>query len=163
MVFAGVFQWASVFFLMRRAARTDGTQTTIVSALRAFGASVSITSAVGQGFCDIVVGYGGRNFLIEIKDPTKPKADRQLTPDQVKFRDAWQGQYAVVETVEQAISILKESQMKYESAISRLEVARENCERNEAIHRAENNDGQAKLDRALSSSYIVAIALLKST
>ena len=55
---------------------------------------------------DLLVGFRGRNYLLEVKDPSKPKADRQLTPDQVKFRDNWNGHYAVVETVEQAIAEL---------------------------------------------------------
>ena len=55
---------------------------------------------------DLLVGFRGRNYLLEVKDPSKPKADRQLTPDQVKFRDNWNGYYAVVETVEQAIAEL---------------------------------------------------------
>lgn len=91
-----------------RAARTDGNQTQIVNGLRAAGISVSITSAIGQGFPDLVCGYLGRNFLLEIKDPTKPKADRQLTPDQVTFRDNWKGQYSKVETLDDAIKTIQE-------------------------------------------------------
>lgn len=88
---------------MTRARRVDGNQKRIVDGLRAFGASVYVGSALGSGFPDLVCGFGGRTFLLEVKDPSKPKADRQLTPDQVKFRDSWQGHYAVVETLEQAI------------------------------------------------------------
>jgi len=92
--------------IMRRAARTDGNQTVIVDALRGFGASVHVGSAIGRGFPDIICGYRGRTFLFEIKDPSKPKGDRQLTPDQVKFRNSWNGHYAVIERVEQAINEL---------------------------------------------------------
>ncbi len=90
---------------MRR--RTDGNQSHIVNGLRAFGASVYVGSSLGKGFPDLVVGYSGRNYLIEVKDPSKPRADRQLTPDQVAFRASWKGQYSVVETLEQAIEEIK--------------------------------------------------------
>lgn len=85
-----------------RAARVDGNQSEIVDGLRAAGVSVFITSVIGDGFPDLVCGYLGRNYLLEIKDPSKPKADRRLKPDQIKFRDAWKGQYAVVETLAEA-------------------------------------------------------------
>jgi len=91
---------------MRRAARTDGNQTAIVTALRKVGASVFITSAVGRGFPDLVCVYGGRAVFLECKDPTKPKADRQLTPDQVVFKAQCQGLYYVVETIEQAMAAI---------------------------------------------------------
>jgi len=89
-----------------RAARVDGNQSAIVDGLRAAGVSVFVTSGIGGGFPDLVCSYAGRNYLIEVKDPTKPKADRQLTPEQVKFRDSWQGQYAVVESLEQALQVV---------------------------------------------------------
>lgn len=92
---------------VRRAAKIDGNQGKIVDGLRAFGASVHIGSAIGQGFPDVIVGYGGRTYLFEIKDPAKPKSKRKLTDDQVRFRDSWKGHYAVIETVEQAIEELQ--------------------------------------------------------
>jgi len=95
---------------MRRAPRTDGNQPQIVQDLRKIGASVAIGSAIGKGFPDLVVGYRGKTFLLEVKDPSKPKSDRQLTPDQVKFRDGWNGHYAVVETSEQAIDSLQRAE-----------------------------------------------------
>jgi len=91
---------------MRRAGKIDDNQTAIVNALRAHGASVSITSAVGQGFPDLCIGFGGRTFILELKDGSKSPSRRRLTPDQVKFKNAWQGQYAVVETIEQAIAAI---------------------------------------------------------
>jgi hypothetical protein len=44
---------------------------------------------------------------MEVKDPSKPKSDRQLTPAQKIFHDSWTGPIFVVETAEQAISIIK--------------------------------------------------------
>jgi hypothetical protein len=71
----------------------DGNQAQIVEALRAIeGCKVVVASAVGSGFPDLVVGYRGFNFLVELKDPTKPKADQCLTPDQEEFHRNWTGQ-----------------------------------------------------------------------
>ena len=91
---------------MRRAARVDGNQAEIVKALRQIGASVATCHAVGQGFPDICVGYNGDTFLLEIKDPTKPKGDQKLTPSQVEWHQSWRGHVAVVKTVQQALEAI---------------------------------------------------------
>lgn len=110
---------------MRKAARTDGTQQAIVSALREAGASVEILAQCGKGVPDLLVGVsslpfhfsdGNRrlivatvksiNFLIEVKDPTKPKRDQKLTPDQERWHANWKGQVAVVHTVEEALRVI---------------------------------------------------------
>lgn len=91
---------------MRRAARVDANQTEIVQALRDMGASVAITSMVGSGFPDIVVGFRGRNYLIEIKDGSKPPSKRKLTEDEQRFFDAWRGTIFVVNNVNEALEII---------------------------------------------------------
>ncbi len=84
---------------MRRAAKVDGNQSDIVADLRAIpNCSVQILSAVGQGCPDLLIGYRGFNFLVELKDPSKPKSDRQLTPDQVEWHAEWHGQVLKAET-----------------------------------------------------------------
>ena len=77
---------------MRRAARVDGNQAEIVSALRGAGCSVCVLSAVGEGCPDLLVGYRGYNFLFEVKDPEQPKHRHELTDEQVEFHASWQGQ-----------------------------------------------------------------------
>lgn len=91
---------------MRRAAKIDANQPEIVQAFRRAGCSVAITSAVGDGFPDLVVGINGLNVLVEIKDGAKPPSARRLTPDQVDFHGNWRGQVIVVETVDQAIDLV---------------------------------------------------------
>ena len=91
---------------MRRAARTDGNQTEIVSALRAIGASVSPTHAIGGGFPDLVVGFRKRSVLFEVKDPKQPPNKRKLTDDEAIWFGNWKGEAYVIETAEQAIAIL---------------------------------------------------------
>jgi Holliday junction resolvase len=85
-----------------RAARTDHNQTEIVNALRKLGCSVAVTSALGKGFPDLVVGWRGRNYLLEIKDGKKTASKRKLTPDEQKFHDFWLGEVKVVESVDDA-------------------------------------------------------------
>jgi Holliday junction resolvase len=89
-----------------RAAKTDANQTEIVAALRKIGASVAITSSVGNGFPDIVCGLGKINFMFECKDGKKVPSARRLTPDQVKFHANWNGAVHVVNSAEEAIQII---------------------------------------------------------
>ena len=91
---------------MRRAGRTDGNQQQLVKELRDIGCSVAVTSMLGKGFPDIVVGYRGKNYLIEIKDPDKPPSQRKLTPDEVKFQESWRGQYAVIHNLDEFMGLL---------------------------------------------------------
>lgn len=91
---------------MRRAAKVDGNHGTIVDALRKVGASVTSLASVGGGCPDIVIGYRGRTFLVEIKDPTQPAGKRALTPDQKDWHVAWRGQVAICETIDDAMAVI---------------------------------------------------------
>lgn len=85
---------------MRKIGRVDANQKELVKQLRLIGASVAITSNVGSGFVDIVVGYRGINYLFEIKDGDKPPSQRKLTKDEMKFHDNWQGDCHVVNNID---------------------------------------------------------------
>lgn len=88
----------------RRAGRTDANQTAIVDALRKVGASVAITSGVGQGLPDLIVGWRGKNLLMELKDGDKPPSARKLTDAEQYFVDHWTGRpVVIVESVEDAL------------------------------------------------------------
>jgi hypothetical protein len=52
------------------------------------------------------VGYQGRNFVFEIKDPTQKPSQRKLTEDEQKWHLNWRGQKAVIETIEEAYAII---------------------------------------------------------
>lgn len=88
---------------MRRAHRVDANQARIVSALRKAGRSVYVTSQVGQGYPDLTVGFRGRNYLLELKDPAQPPSKRALTGDELEFFAEWRGQVAVVHDEQEAI------------------------------------------------------------
>jgi Holliday junction resolvase len=81
--------------------RTDNNQGEIVQALRAAGATVAITSGVGQGFPDLVVGINNTNYLVEVKYHSAP-----LTEDEIEFLRKWRGHYKVVRSVEEAIRMI---------------------------------------------------------
>ena len=93
---------------MRLRARTDQNQTEIVKALRQIGCSVKVTSKLGRGFPDLVVGYRKRNLLLEVKDGNKPLSERRLTPDEQKFDNEWAGQVDVVESPVDAVEFVME-------------------------------------------------------
>lgn len=88
---------------MRRAARTDANQQAIVEALRKAGASVEV---IGKPV-DLLVGFNGRNLLMECKDGRKYPAHRPLTPAQKDFIPNWRGQIVVVLDAEQALRVLE--------------------------------------------------------
>ena len=85
-----------------RARRTDANQQEIVRALRKWGASVAVTSAIGGGFPDLVVGVNGLNILLEVKRPHPPSAGA-LTDHECQWHAMWKGQVAVVRSPAAAI------------------------------------------------------------
>lgn len=68
---------------MRYAARVDANQDQVVSALRAAGAYVWIIGLP----VDLLVGYKGHTFLMEVKDGSK----KRLTKLQEAFFENWCG------------------------------------------------------------------------
>lgn len=93
----------------RLAARTDATQTTIVSALRGIGAMVVVLSAVGRGVPDLLVGFRGRWSLLELKDGAKSPSRQELTPAQVAFSRECQARglpWAKVATIDEALAAI---------------------------------------------------------
>ena len=88
-----------------RAAKVDANQPEIVAALRAVGATVQPLHTVGRGCPDLLVGWRGRNHLIEVKDGSKSPSKRRLRASQVEFAAWWP--VHVVESVEQAMAVLR--------------------------------------------------------
>lgn len=86
-----------------RAARTDANQSEIIHGLRVIGATVQPLHTVGRGCPDILVGWRGKNFLIEIKDGRKPESARTLTADQVNWHGTWAGQVTVAASLDDAL------------------------------------------------------------
>ena len=88
--------------------RTDANHKEIVDAIRKIPfLSVFSTHAIGKGFPDIVIGYKGINYLVEIKDGAKTKSQKKLTEDEIKFHQSWFGQIIVCECVKDVLQLLK--------------------------------------------------------
>ena len=84
---------------MRYAARVDANQTQIVSALRGAGAYVWIIGLP----VDLLVGYKGHTFLVEIKDGSK----KRLTKLQADFFENWSGStLARIDSPESALRMI---------------------------------------------------------
>ncbi len=89
--------------------RIDKNQPEIVKAFRQLGCQVAITSNVGHGFPDLIVGrpWLHKMLMVEIKDGSKPRSARKLTQDEETFRDAWSGSYAVVESIPDVVRVVR--------------------------------------------------------
>ena len=84
---------------MRLAARVDENQKTIVDALRKAGAFVWIIGLP----VDLLVGYKGHTFLVEIKSTSK----KRLTGLQADFFENWSGStLARVDSPEAALRMI---------------------------------------------------------
>jgi len=92
---------------MRLRAKVDGNQPEIVRALREAGASVQTIARMGHGVPDLLVGWRGKNFLFEVKDPSKRLSDRKLTDDEKAWHYTWNGQVAVIESIEAAFEVME--------------------------------------------------------
>jgi len=86
---------------MTRYGRTDKNHTDIVDGLRAVGASVQSLANVGYGVPDLLVGFRGRNYLMEVKTRRG-----KLRKSQVEWFDAWRGDVALVRTLDDALMII---------------------------------------------------------
>lgn len=87
---------------MRRASKIDANQPDVVDALRRLGATVQSLSAVGSGVPDLLVGWNGRTYLLEVKDGSLPPSARRLTDDQEKWHAAWCGSPVFVITCQES-------------------------------------------------------------
>jgi hypothetical protein len=81
-----------------RRAKVDGNQADIVKALRKAGASVELLHRVGAGCPDLLVGYMGDDFLLEVKMPGEKLNDLQQS-----WHLQWRGKVRVVKTPGEAL------------------------------------------------------------
>jgi hypothetical protein len=78
--------------------RTDSNHAEIVTALRQCGATVHSLANVGGGCPDLLVGFRGVNYLLEVKRPGK-----KLRQNQRKWHDDWRGGAVVVRSIDDAL------------------------------------------------------------
>ena len=85
----------------RWAQAPDANQKEIVVALEKVGATVLDLHRVGQGCPDILVGWRGSCYLLELKT-----LKGKLEPSQIEFRDMWKGHFAVVRSPMEALKAI---------------------------------------------------------
>jgi hypothetical protein len=87
----------------RRAPKRDDNERQIVDALRQAGAFVQPLDAV-----DLLVGFRGVWYVMEVKDGGKPLSQRRLTYDELEFvrRLRNEAPFFVVETPKQALEVI---------------------------------------------------------
>lgn len=98
-----------------RAAKVDANQAEIVKVLRACGVSVQPLHTVGGGVPDLLCGFIGLNFLIEVKDGSKVPSAQKLTPDQVVWHAAWKAPVHIVNSIDAALAVVAIYQHKGKS------------------------------------------------
>jgi Holliday junction resolvase len=84
--------------------KIDANQKEIVSALRAAGASVTSLANIGKGCPDLLIGWRGVNYLVEVKN-LDGRGDR-LTPAETEFIRSWRGQVVKILTIDDALALL---------------------------------------------------------
>ena len=85
--------------MKRWAEKRDSVEESIVAALCAYGATVERLS--GSGMPDLLVGYGGQNWLFEVKSGNKG-----LTQKQEAWHAGWNGHVVIVRSAPEAICII---------------------------------------------------------
>lgn len=80
--------------------KRDANHREIVQALRDAYISVFDAGDIGHGYPDLVCGFQGQNYLLEIKTESG-----KLTPDQVEFIDSWRGTVHIVRTPAEALRV----------------------------------------------------------
>ena len=89
-----------------RIRRVDDNQKEIVAVFRRLGASVAITSELGRGFPDLIVGYDNQNVLVEVKDGSKVPSQQKLTSLEQKFFDEWKGKIVIIRSGIEAVHLM---------------------------------------------------------
>lgn len=90
----------------RRAAKVDDNQKEITKAFRDLGWYVLIISQL-KNCCDLIVSKQGVTVAIEIKDGKKPPSKQKLSKGEIKFKEEWQGDYALINCIDQVIELDK--------------------------------------------------------
>jgi hypothetical protein len=88
--------------------RIDANQNELVKTFRDLGASVWVTSMLGKGGPDFVVGLSGRNYLVEAKDGKKVDSRQSLTHSEAKFHATWKGQVIIIKNVQEVIDFVNQ-------------------------------------------------------
>lgn len=79
-----------------RARRTDSNQSSLRALWRAIGGSWLSIAPEHGGEPDALVGWRGKDALVEVKDPNKSPSRIKLRPEQVEWHREWRGRPVTV-------------------------------------------------------------------
>ena len=90
------------------ASRVDNNHKEIVHALKSVGASIIDTAKLGGGLPDLIVGFKGQTFLIEVKNLKTQYGRSGLNKNQKKWLVEWTGgPFAMVTDIDSALRAIK--------------------------------------------------------
>lgn len=89
----------------RLAARVDENHSEIVAAFEKLGCSVLDIHQLKR-CADILVSKNKRTVIVEIKDGKKSKSRRKLTKGEMEFFASWQGESAIVESIDDVLRVV---------------------------------------------------------
>jgi hypothetical protein len=88
----------------RRAARVDANQGEIVETFKRMGWAVLNISQL-KNCCDLMISKNGRTVAVEVKDGSKVASARKLSKGEADFKLVWDGEYALIESIEDAMRL----------------------------------------------------------
>ncbi len=92
-----------------RIRKVDANQKKIMQLCRRIpGLSVATIHTVGNGLPDLILGFCGKNYLVELKDGAKMKSQKKLTKDEVEFHEEWNGQICVCESIDDILKLINQ-------------------------------------------------------
>ena len=99
---------------MRRAARVDANQSSIVQLLRSIGCLVQDLSAVGQGVPDLLVFHPRTGLiLVEIKDGSLPPSRQALTLAEAAWHWQWSSApLYIVATDDDVLAMMRDAEKR---------------------------------------------------
>jgi len=86
--------------------KVDANQTAVVKVARQLGATVESLATIGRGCPDLLLGYRGKNYLVEVKDGTKSPSRRKLLEAQERWHVSWNGNVVTVTSTHDLIEFL---------------------------------------------------------
>lgn len=89
-----------------RACRIDANHKEVVAKFRSLGWYVLDIHNL-KNCCDIIISKDYVTIAVEIKDGSKPPSARKLTKGEQKFFNEWQGQKAIISSLEQVEELNK--------------------------------------------------------
>jgi hypothetical protein len=89
--------------MVYRPKNVDKNQNEIVHALRQVGATVILLHEAGEGIPDLLIGFMGDTYLMEVKSKTG-----KLNPRQIEWHEKWNGDFVfIVRSIEDALNAIR--------------------------------------------------------